>query len=150
VPDIVDAKTRSRMMSGIRSKNTRPEIALRKALHKRGFRYRLHSATVSGRPDIVFPAHKAAVFVHGCFWHGHDCRLFRLPQTRPDFWDEKIKGNQHRDKIVRSQLGADGWRQLVVWECAVRSQGKDANERVADKVAKWLRSTEQSLEIRGD
>lgn len=147
--DIVDAATRSRMMSGIRSKNTRQEVTLRKLLHRRGFRYRLHTATVPGRPDMVFAAYRAAVFVHGCFWHGHDCRLFRLPRTRTEFWRDKIDRNSRRDIEVRRQLDALGWRHLVVWECATRGHGDSAAEKVADRVAGWLRSPRRHAEIRG-
>ncbi len=86
MPDIVDAQTRSRMMAGIRSTNTRPELAIRKALHAAGFRYRLHPRDVPGKPTWRLPRYRAAVFVHGCFWHGHDCPLFRLPDTRREFW----------------------------------------------------------------
>lgn len=147
--DIVDAATRSRMMSGIRSTNTRQEVALRKLLHRRGFRYRLHSKAVPGRPDLVFPAYRAAVFVHGCFWHGHDCRLFRLPATRTEFWRDKISRNGRRDLEVQRQLDDLGWRHLVVWECATRGQGDSAAEKVADRVAGWLRSQRRHAEIRG-
>ena len=149
VPDIVDAATRSRMMAGIRGKNTRPELAIRSALHQRGLRYRIHSSKVFGRPDMVFPSQKAVVFVHGCFWHGHDCRFFRLPKTRADFWRLKIAQNRARDGVVAEQLAAHGWRQLVVWECALRGQGPNAPVLIAERVAKWLRSKKRTAEIRG-
>jgi DNA mismatch endonuclease (patch repair protein) len=147
--DIVDAATRSRMMSGIRGKNTKPEIAVRKALHRLGFRYRLHSTSVPGKPDMVFPALRAAVFVNGCFWHGHDCRFFKLPSTRPEFWAAKIASNRRRDLIVRMELEKAHWRHLTIWECAVRGQKKGAAERVAAQAAKWLRSRSPRAEIRG-
>ena len=137
------------MMSGIRSTNTQPEIILRKALHRMGFRYTLHAKNVPGKPDMVFPSLRAAVFVNGCFWHGHDCRFFKLPQTRPEFWGAKIERNRARDKVVQEQLVAAGWRQLTVWECAVRGAGKDAPLKVATKIAKWLRSNSKTAEIRG-
>jgi DNA mismatch endonuclease (patch repair protein) len=98
---------------------------------------------------MIFPALRAAVFVHGCFWHGHDCRFFRLPGTRPDFWGAKIARNRERDAEVRTQLAEAGWRYLVVWECALRGQGRDAPEAVANGVAAWLRSKAASSEIRG-
>ena len=94
MPDIVDSATRSRMMAGIRSTNTRPELAIRKALHAAGFRYRLHPRDVPGKPDMAFARYRAAVFVNGCFWHGHDCPLFRLPDTRREFWSAKIERNR--------------------------------------------------------
>ncbi len=100
MPDIVAPAVRSRMMAGIRGRNTKPEIFIRKALHARGFRYRLHPRAVPGVPDFTLPRWRAAVFVHGCFWHGHDCPLFRLPGTRPDFWLAKIERNRARDAEV--------------------------------------------------
>jgi DNA mismatch endonuclease (patch repair protein) len=149
VADIVDSAVRSRMMRAIGSKNTKQEVSLRKLLHRKGFRYRLHSRNVPGKPDIVFPAHRAVVFVHGCFWHGHDCSLFRLPGTRPEFWSAKIARNGQRDSEVLGQLDSLGWRHLVVWECAIRGQGKSALETTADRVAAWLLSRRRRLEIRG-
>jgi DNA mismatch endonuclease (patch repair protein) len=147
--DIVDAATRSRMMSGIRGTNTKPEIVLRKAIHRLGFRYRLHSPTVIGKPDMVFPAARAAVFVNGCFWHGHDCKFFRLPSTRPEFWAAKIAANKTRDSFVRSELEQANWRHLTIWECAVRGQKSDAPDKVAAQVTKWLLSRSRRGEIRG-
>lgn len=136
-------------MSRIRSTNTKPELAIRKALHRRGFRYRLHSSTVAGRPDMVLPAHKAVVFMHGCFWHGHDCAFYRPPKTRPDFWAAKIGANRKRDETVGGLLRDAGWRRLVIWECALRGQPQDVIEKVADRAAKWIRSRARDGEIRG-
>lgn len=136
-------------MAGIRGKDTRPELSIRKALHRAGLRYTLHSAQVPGRPDIVFPSRRAAVFIHGCFWHGHDCRFFRLPGTRPEFWQAKISRNRDRDALVSAQLADAGWRQLVVWECAVRGRSENEVEEVAARVADWLRSDQPRGEIRG-
>ncbi|MFN3351470.1 very short patch repair endonuclease [Pseudorhodoplanes sp.] len=136
-------------MSGIRAKNTRPELSIRKALHRRGFRYRLHSPSVPGKPDIVFPAYKAAVFVHGCFWHGHDCRFFRLPGTRREFWSAKIERNRSRDAEVAAALKKAGWRRLVVWECTLRGQPREAVCAIADQIADWLISTNTDEQIRG-
>jgi DNA mismatch endonuclease (patch repair protein) len=148
--DVVTPAVRSRMMAGIRSTNTRPEMAIRKALHRRGFRYRLHAAGVPGRPDMVFPRYRAAVFVNGCFWHGHDCRFFRLPGTRTEFWRAKIARNRRRDADVAAMLAKAGWRQLTVWECTVRGKGTDAAEKTAGRIARWLRSRKRRLEMRGD
>jgi len=136
------------MMSGIRAKNTKPEISIRKALHALGFRYRLHAANVPGKPDLVFPFYRAAVFVNGCFWHGHDCPLFRMPDTRREFWDEKITRNRQRDAEVRSLLAASGWRQLTIWECAFRGSGKIGLPATIERAAAWLRSKEATGEIR--
>lgn len=137
-------------MSGIRAKNTRPELALRKALHARGFRYRLHSAGVPGKPDIVLPRYRAAVFVHGCFWHGHDCHLFRLPKTRTDFWREKIGRNQTRDAIVTGELAEQGWRQLAIWECAIRGRTKIGLEAAVNQTVAWLEGDTMTGDIRGN
>jgi DNA mismatch endonuclease (patch repair protein) len=139
--DVVSPAVRSRMMAGIKSKNTKPELALRHALHAKGLRYRLHSKSIPGKPDMVFPRHRAAVFVNGCFWHGHDCKYFKLPATRTDFWEKKINGNQARDRVVTALLKDEGWRQLTVWECSLR--GKGSATVVADQVAKWLNSSER-------
>jgi DNA mismatch endonuclease (patch repair protein) len=147
--DIVDAATRSRMMSGIRGKNTKPEIAIRKAIHRLGFRYRLHSAHVPGKPDMVLPRVRAVIFVNGCFWHGHDCKYFRLPSTRPEFWATKIAANKARDLLVRTKLEEGDWRHLTIWECAVRGEPKEATAKVAKQAARWLRSKARRGEIRG-
>src|SRR5579862_9615911 len=137
------------MMAGIRGKNTKPEIILRKGLHRRGFRYGLHSSDVPGKPDMVFRSRRAVIFVHGCFWHGHDCRFFRLPATRPEFWQKKIASNQRRDAVVEKQLSDAGWRQLVIWECAIRGEPIGVVERVINHAARWLDSRSRFLEIRG-
>ncbi|AOE65285.1 very short patch repair endonuclease [Pseudomonas corrugata] len=145
--DIVDVATRSRMMSGIQSKNTKPEILIRRALHSRGFRFRLHAKHLPGKPDLVLPKYKAIVFVHGCFWHGHTCRYFKIPQTRPDFWLEKIGKNQMRDQAHEASLLALGWRVLVIWECAVRSMKREKSFLLIDLMAEWLINGNEYLQI---
>ncbi|GGP25817.1 very short patch repair endonuclease [Silvimonas amylolytica] len=145
--DVVDAATRSRMMSGIRGKNTSPEITLRKALFARGFRYRIHVPGLPGKPDLVLPRYHAVILVHGCFWHGHDCRYFKVPQTRTEFWMGKINSNRARDRREYAELKALGWRVLVVWECAVRATRKDASFRLVDFVAEWLTADAADAEI---
>lgn len=117
--DVVDKATRSRMMSGIRGKNTKPEMIVRRYLHRHGFRYRLHDRRLPGHPDIVLPKYGAVVFVHGCFWHKHDCPRFVWPKTRKEFWAEKIKGNVTRDHRNEALLAQQGWKVFVVWECDV-------------------------------
>ncbi|MGY6517565.1 MAG: very short patch repair endonuclease [Lysobacteraceae bacterium] len=113
---------RSRHMSRIRSANTRPEMMLRKSLWRAGFRFRLADKRLPGRPDIVLPRWKTAVFVHGCFWHAHaDCRYFRVPGTRSHFWAEKFEANVRRDRKVLAECRELGWRTVIVWECAVRA-----------------------------
>ncbi|MBA4327121.1 MAG: very short patch repair endonuclease [Polaromonas sp.] len=146
--DVVDSATRSRMMSGIRGRNTKPEILIRSLLHRQGFRFRLHVRDMPGKPDIVLPRYRAVVFVHGCFWHGHSCPLFKLPGTRPDFWREKIERNQNNDNRAKRELLADGWRVGVIWECALRGAGKNI-EGVAQSLADWLRSDTPLIEVRG-
>jgi DNA mismatch endonuclease (patch repair protein) len=146
VTDIVDQQTRSRMMSGIRGKNTKPELALRRALHARGFRFRLHSGKVHGRPDLVLPKHRAVVFVHGCFWHRHEgCRYATVPATRPEFWRAKFDANVSRDNAVRTRLLEDGWRVATVWECALRKP--EQVEASTEGLSIWLRTEELQIEI---
>lgn len=147
--DIVTPEVRSRMMSGIRGRNTRPEITLRRGLHALGFRFRLHVRALPGRPDMVFPRRRAVLFAHGCFWHGHDCHLFRLPSTRPEFWRAKIAGNRARDELAGQALVAAGWRQGLVWECAMKGRTALPAGDVLAACAAWLRSDAPSLEIRG-
>jgi DNA mismatch endonuclease (patch repair protein) len=141
--DVVDKQTRSRMMQGIRGKNTKPEVAVRKGLHALGFRFRLHDASLPGRPDIVIKKHRVAVLVHGCFWHGHEgCRYFKLPSTNPSFWKEKIFSNRQRDARQISDLMASGWRVAVVWECRVRTD----IDGVLRELAAFTRSQDDRLD----
>jgi DNA mismatch endonuclease (patch repair protein) len=133
-------------MSGIRGKNTKPELALRRALHARGFRFRLHSGKVHGRPDLVLPKHRAVVFVHGCFWHRHKgCRYATVPATRPEFWRAKFDANVARDRTVRTTLLDGGWRVATVWECALRKPDQVAAS--AELLSTWLLSDEDQIEI---
>lgn len=125
-------------MAGIRGKDTRIEIFLRKALFARGLRYRINDARLPGKPDIVFPRRRAVVFVNGCFWHGHDCSLFKLPASNADFWRAKIEANRERDKRTCSELAALGWRVAVVWECALRGRSRMAGGDVASMLSDWL------------
>lgn len=146
--DVVDASTRSRMMAGIRGRNTKPEILVRSLLHRQGFRFRLHVGDLPGRPDIVLRRFRAAIFVHGCFWHGHDCRFFKWPKTRPAFWRKKIQNNRASDFRASKALRAAGWRVGVVWECAIRGAGKDTAV-IADRIRRWVRSNRPYWEVRG-
>lgn len=134
--DIVDCLTRSRMMSQVGQRDTAPEMALRRELHALGLRYRLHDRRLAGSPDIVFPAKKCAVFVHGCYWHCHGCRLSTVPKTRTEFWVAKFAANRERDERVVASLLSDGWRVLTVWQCSLRTAGDVS--RVARKVEAWL------------
>lgn len=121
--DIVSPETRSRMMSRIRGRNTKPEITVRRFLHAVGLRFRLHGKDLPGRPDIVLPARRAAVFVHGCFWHQHPgCREAVMPSTRPEFWANKFDANRTRDARAIQALQDAGWNTFVVWECQARDE----------------------------
>jgi len=145
----VDQQTRSRMMSGIRGKNTKPELALRRALHARGFRFRLHSGKVHGRPDLVLPKHRAVVFVHGCFWHRHEgCCYTTIPATRPEFWQAKFDANVARDSAVRTKLLEDRWRMATVWECALRKP--EQVETSVELLSIWLLADKLQIEIGDD
>jgi DNA mismatch endonuclease (patch repair protein) len=137
------------MMAGIRGKDTAPEMLIRRGLHMRGFRYRLHANDLPGKPDIVFPSRRAAIFVHGCFWHGHDCHLFKWPRSRVEFWREKISGNMSRDEAAVRALMKGGWRVLTIWECALKGREKRPVVYVLDEAAKWLLAGPQEVTIRG-
>ena len=147
--DIVDKETRSRMMSGIRSTNTKPEILIRSLLHRSGFRFRIHVKTLPGKPDIVLPKYHAVIFIHGCFWHGHDCHLFKLPATRTEFWQTKIDRNRHNDQLALEALQKEGWRVVTIWECVLRGKLRISGESIIDQLSTWLQSTADSLELRG-
>jgi len=150
VTDVVDKKTRSRMMAGIRGKNTRPELVIRKALFAKGLRYRLHVKDLPGKPDLVFPKYKAIIFIHGCFWHHHDCHLFKWPSTRPDFWKNKIDRNVEVDRRNYAALKAAGWRILTVWECAIKGKMKLSFESVIDEIVEWLQTENMDKTIEGE
>jgi DNA mismatch endonuclease (patch repair protein) len=137
------------MMAGIKGKNTSPELVLRKGLHARGFRFRLHDKTLPGSPDIVLPRYHAVVFAHGCFWHGHDCHLFRWPKTREDFWRAKIARNRELDAKAEATLAKIGWRYAVIWECALKGRTRLPIDDVLAACADWIRSELPRLEIRG-
>jgi len=136
--DITDQVTRSRMMAGIRNRDTRPEMLVRRGLHQRGLRFRLHDRDLPGRPDLVLPRWRAVVFVHGCFWHGHDCPYFRWPRTRQEFWREKITGNRARDQLAVARLLDAGWRVLTIWECAFRDKPDTEQRTALDRAARWI------------
>ena len=145
--DVFTPEKRSAVMRRVKSRDTTPERLARRLLTELGVRYRLHRTDLPGKPDIVLPRYHAVVFVHGCFWHGHDCPLFKWPGTRPDFWREKIGRNQANDNRAREALLANGWRVGIVWECALRGAGKNI-EGVAQSLADWLRSDAPLIEVR--
>ncbi|ESW73308.1 DNA mismatch endonuclease Vsr [Mesorhizobium sp. C277A] len=147
--DIVDKETRSRMMAGIRGKDTKPETVLRRELHARGFRFRLHAMDLPGRPDLLLPKFGAVIFVHGCFWHRHEgCRYATTPATRPEFWQAKFDANVARDQAAHAALLETHWRVATVWECALR-KGNQA-KAVAELLAEWLRSDLVQFEVSED
>lgn len=144
--------TRSEMMSRIGPKDTRPELIVRSGLHRRGYRFGLHSRNLPGRPDLVLPKYRAAILVHGCFWHAHQgCPYFKIPATRTGFWTTKLMRNRERDGEVREALQDAGWRVLTVWECSVRKMPVDS---LIDCIILWLKSEDPMGQIspssRGD
>ena len=146
--DIVDRAVRSRMMAKIGGKDTKPEMLLRRALHARGLRYRLHDRKLPGTPDLVFRRFRAVCFVHGCFWHRHeDCPYATNPATRPDFWQAKFRRNVERDRQAREDLLDSGWRVAIVWECALRA---DRAQRTSLQLDQWLHSEDQLFETNLD
>ena len=147
--DVVDQATRSRMMAGIRHRDTKPEREIRSLLHRAGYRFRLGRKDLPGKPDIVLPKFKAVVFVHGCFWHGHECPMFKWPATRAAFWRAKIRGNVERDGRVERKLRALDWRLLKVWECALRGRRARTPQYLSSGMAKWLQSKRSRFEITG-
>ena len=142
--DIVDAARRSWNMGRIPSKDTEPELILRSSLQRYGFRFRLHRKNLPGRPDIVFPKYRVAMFVHGCFWHRHGCRRTYTPKSRIDYWTAKFERNVARDSEQHRKLIEAGWRVVTVWECAVKELGA---AEVVERFAEWLPKGELELQI---
>lgn len=124
MPDIFAPEKRHEIMQNVKTNNTAPEIKLRSLLHKNGFRFRVNRKDLPGKPDIVLPKYRAVIFVHGCFWHGHDCPRGQRPQTNADFWKQKIDRNVIRDKSDVSLLESLGWRVLIVWECEIKKKNE--------------------------
>ena len=147
--DVVSPQVRSQMMASISGKNTKPELLIRQGLHRKGFRFRLNDRKLPGRPDIVLPKYGAVVFVHGCFWHRHECHLFKWPKSREDFWRLKLNDNATRDKRNIDELKAAGWRVAIVWECALKGRLKQLPEDIFSACSIWLRSDTGYLEIKG-
>jgi DNA mismatch endonuclease, patch repair protein len=147
--DIVSREVRSRMMSGIRGKNTKPEMVIRKGLHRLGFRFRLHDKSLPGKPDIVLPRYRAVILIHGCFWHGHDCHLFKWPKSHTEFWKEKIDRNVEVDRCSEHSLLHIGWRQAIVWECSIKGRTRIPLDQILSSLEDWLKSESPQLEIKG-
>lgn len=147
--DVLTPAQRRLNMSRIRGCDTKPEMLLRKALHARGLRFRLHRRDLPGRPDLVFSRYRSCLLVHGCFWHGHNCTLFQWPATRKAFWADKIASNQRRDhETLRKLLGA-GWRALVVWECALRGPRRRDFSAIIDECVDFIIGSRAQAEIVG-
>ena len=139
--DVHDRATRSRNMAAIRGRNTKPEIVVRRGLHARGLRYRLHRKDLPGKPDLTFPSRRTVVFVNGCFWHAHEgCRFFKLPAKDREWWREKLEGNRERDERNHARLCEAGWRVIVVWECDIRGRSAREVSDMLDRLAESIRS----------
>ncbi len=138
-------------MASVGQHDTQPEICLRRILHRRGLRYRLHDRSLPGSPDLVFPRFNAVLFVHGCFWHAHDgCKFATKPSSRKEFWSEKFEANRKRDRRNYDALVASGWRVLVGWECAIKGLKEDEVNRLGETVWRWLKSDSGYGEIMGN
>jgi DNA mismatch endonuclease (patch repair protein) len=148
--DVHTPEQRRLNMSRVRSSNTKPELLVRKGLHARGLRFRLHRRDLPGRPDIVFASRRAAVFVHGCFWHGHDCPLFKVPSTRTDFWVRKISANSKRDAAVLASLKSLSWRTIVIWECALRGPIKLSFDHLLDRTQNFIEGNARADVVSGE
>lgn len=148
--DVHTPAQRSLNMSRIRGQDTKPEMLVRRSLHAREMRYRLHDKKLPGRPDLVFPQYKVVTFVHGCFWHAHNCPLLKLPATRQDFWKNKLEKNAERDHNAIKALHLAGWRVLIIWECALRGRTKLIEDDVINIASSEIRSGSRALlEISG-
>jgi DNA mismatch endonuclease, patch repair protein len=145
--DIVDRATRSRMMSGIRGKNTKPEMIVRRGLHRLGYRFRLHDRNLPGSPDLALPKWNAVIFVHGCYWHRHTgCKYAYTPKSNTDFWKKKLGRNSERDLEHQKTLSETGWRILIVWECSLKHQDIGRSKTI-EQISQWLLSSAQLDEI---
>ncbi|PUA27930.1 MAG: very short patch repair endonuclease [Cellvibrio sp. 79] len=147
--DIVDKPTRSAMMAGIKNKDTKGELLIRRSLHSLGFRYQLHRKDLPGKPDLVFPKFRAVIFFNGCFWHAHSCHLFKWPSSRSDFWRDKITSNKIRDEKNYAKSTELGWKILVIWECSLKGKTKRSFNEVINTVQNWLLYDSQNAEIEG-
>lgn len=147
--DPLTTEQRHYCMSRIQGKNTKPELIVRKALFAIGYRYRLHRKDLPGKPDIVLPKYSAVIFVHGCYWHGHDCHLFKWPKSREEFWKNKITKNKNNDRKAVNQLIDNGWRVAEIWECSLRGKRKLDFDELILQLDAWLQSKHLKLNIQG-
>ncbi|HKI47238.1 MAG TPA: very short patch repair endonuclease [Balneolales bacterium] len=148
--DVHSKETRSKNMAAVRNKNTKPELMIRKDLHRLGFRYRLHANNLPGKPDLVLPKYRAVIFINGCFWHQHDCHLFKWPSTRKEFWESKINGNKVRDIETAKQLRSMGWRVLTIWECSLKGKSRLPLDDLLSIVSNWIEEGSDEQEVRGE
>lgn len=145
VSAVADTRTpaqRRRIMQAVRTKDTGPEWIVRRALHSRGYRYRLHDKRLPGKPDIVLPGRKVAIFVHGCFWHGHECPKGALPKSKLDYWGPKLAANRERDAARTGELEQLGWRVLTVWQCETRDR-----EALAERLIEFMSRREFPIDM---
>jgi DNA mismatch endonuclease (patch repair protein) len=148
--DVLTSEQRRFNMSRIRGRDTKPEMVIRRGLHGQGLRYRLHDRSLPGRPDLVFPKYRAVIFVHGCFWHGHDCPMFKPPSTRREFWTQKITSNRTRDEAAVAALLELGWRAAIVWECSLRGPARRPQNEILVACKNFVQSNAVKLtEISG-
>ena len=148
--DVHDKVTRSRNMKAIKSRDTKPEMLVRKLLHSHGYRYRVTPSNLPGKPDIWLAKWDTAIFINGCFWHGHNCDYFRLPKTRTQFWKEKIDKNRLRDERNRRELQSSGIRVLTIWECSLKGKGKINEGMLLTLFKTWLLCGKPEAEITSD
>jgi len=135
----IAANARSKMMAAVKSKNTEPELNVRKALYARGLRYRLHNKKLPGNPDLVFPKYKAVIFINGCFWHHHGCRLSQIPKTNYEFWLKKLNENARRDELNIAKLQSLEWKVKIIWLCMLKNKKVFYSEKQVDEVIKWIK-----------
>ena len=147
--DIVKKEKRSKMMSNIKGKNTKPEMLVRKSLFEIGYRYRLHNNKIPGKPDIMLPKYKVVILVNVCFWHRHDCHLFKLPKTRTEFWKEKLRSNEERDTVNFQKLLDLGYRIATVWECSLKGKLKLPLDKITKNLDSFIQSSDKTISIHG-
>lgn len=148
--DVHDKETRSRNMKAIRNRDTKPEMIVRRLLHHNGYRYRISPARLPGKPDIWLAKWNTAIFINGCFWHKHDCDIFRLPATRPDYWLHKLEGNKARDKKKSQQLISSGKKVLVIWECTLCGRKAIPEKMLLSLIRTFLLTDFKEAEITTD
>lgn len=147
--DIVSKEKRSQMMAGIKSKNTKPELQIREMLFSNGFRYRLHLKNIPGKPDLVLKKHNVVIFINGCFWHMHNCSLFKMPSTREEFWKNKLLYNKQNDVNNIKLLKQNNWRIIIIWECSLKGKYKLTPEQLFNKISKFIYGNQKTIQIRG-